>query len=275
MRGPRARQAARARRGPRQPGVAANPPGVDLDLAIQCAELAKLSYASPADARALALGRYGYESFDDLSQRNERDHLIVVSAGSRVFVAVRGTDERKDWLTNLQFWYRDSAVGRVHKGYHEVCQGFLPGLSRLIDRHADRPIVFTGHSMGGAVAVLLAAFLVERHASVDGLYTFGQPKIGGADFSAYCEANVQAPYFRFVHGSDAFATWTLGKHGLLGTPCYFDLRGRLSFGHHLAQIPRPSLRVHRLDHYRHFLKLNRLRLRAMADTDEVTIIQPR
>ena len=198
-----------------------------------------------------------------------------MSDGTRVFVAVRGTDERKDWLTNLQFWYRNSAVGRLHKGYHEVCQGFLPGLTRLIDRHVDKPIVFTGHSMGGAVAVLLAAFLVERYSRVDGLYTFGQPKIGGADFTAYCEANLEAPYFRFVHGSDAFATWTLGKHGLLGTPCYFDLRGRLSFGHHLAQIPRPSLRVHRLDHYRHFLKLNRLRRRAMADTDEVTIIQSR
>jgi len=252
-----------------------NPLGVDFDLAIQCAELAKLSYAAPSDARELALGHYGYASFDDLSRRDAQDHLIVVSDSARIFVAVRGTDERRDWLTNLRFWHHQSDVGRVHKGYYEVCQGFLPELTRLIDQHADKPLVLTGHSMGGAVAVLLAALLLEQSHRIDGLYTFGQPKVGGADFTAYCTANLQAPYFRFVHGADALATWALGKHGLLGTPCYFDLRGRISFGHQLSQIPRLGVRFHRLDHYRYFLKLNRLRLRAMADTDEVTVIQSR
>jgi hypothetical protein len=86
-------------------------------------------------------------------------------------------------------------------------------------------------------------------------------------------SNLDAAYFRFVHGADAIATWGLGSRALSGTACYFDVHGRLQFGHHLRGVPEMSLRLHRLEHYRFYLRLNRLKLRALEDSAEVTLIQ--
>ena len=52
--------------------VAADRPEVDLDQAIQCVELAQLSYRSPQEAATLALERYGYNKFESLTQRDRK-----------------------------------------------------------------------------------------------------------------------------------------------------------------------------------------------------------
>ena len=143
--------------------------GVDLERAIQCVELAQLSYRSPDEASNLALGRFGYRSFECLSRREGRDYLMVVEDEVRLVVAVRGTDDYRDWLTNIKLWYRDSPFGRVHQGYYQVAREFLPELSGLLERLGPKPIVLTGHSMGGAVATLLATALAQQDGCIQGM----------------------------------------------------------------------------------------------------------
>lgn len=246
--------------------------GVNLDRAIQCVELAQLSYANPADARTLALGRHGYQDFEHLDVRGGRDYLLLVDDGAVRIVAVRGSDEARDWLTNIRLWYRHSPVGWVHTGYFEAASALLEALEGRLD---GRPIYFAGHSMGGAVATLMAALAAASGASVAGLYTFGQPQVGLRSFNDQFRRRCFFPYFRFVHGADAFAAWTLGRYGVPGVPCYFDLKGRISFGQQLTHVPRLGLKFHRLEQYRYFLRLNRMRLRVLADSEDVTAIQPR
>jgi pimeloyl-ACP methyl ester carboxylesterase len=248
---------------------------IDLDQAIQCVELAQLSYRDPAEASALALRRYGYLSFHAMSRREQRDYLLVVEDDRHTLIAVRGTDDYRDWLTNLKIWRRDTPFGRVHRGYHDVASSFLSELGEVLSGRGSRPILLTGHSMGGGVATLLAVELERSGATVSGLYTFGQPQLGFGGVRAYYRAHSQFEYVRFVHGADAFAVWTIGGSRLPGTPCYFDLRGRISFGNELDHVPRPDLRFHRLEYYRHFLRLNRLRERAMSESNDATLVQRR
>lgn len=40
----------------------------------------------------------------------------------------------------------------------------------------------TGHSLGGAMATLAAAWLAERKIPFSGAYTFGQPRVGDDNF---------------------------------------------------------------------------------------------
>jgi len=129
--------------------------------------------------------------------------------------------------------------------------------------------------MGGAVASLMAALRAASGAAVAGVYTFGQPQVGLKSFNDGFRRRCDFPYFRFVHGADAFAAWTLGRYGVPGVPCYFDLKGRVSFGQQLTHVPRLGLKFHRLEQYRYFLRLNRMRLRAAADSEDVTAIQHR
>jgi hypothetical protein len=242
---------------------------VDLDEAIQCVELAKLAYRHPQEAASLALGRFGYRSFNSLLRRGGRDYLLLVEDAAHWVIAVRGTDEYRDWLTNFELIFRPTPFGRVHQGYYRAATGFLPELLDVLPASGDRPLLVTGHSMGAAVAALLALALERAGRPVAALYTFGQPQTGLRD---YHRAQSEIRYVRFVHGADAFAVWTVGGAVAPGVPCYFDLRGRLSFRAQLDHIPRPNLRFHRLEYYRHFLRLNRLREQAMAESGDATVI---
>jgi pimeloyl-ACP methyl ester carboxylesterase len=245
---------------------------VDLAEAIQCVELARLAYRPAQEAEALALGRFGYESFQSLSGRGGRDYLLLVKDPAHWLVAVRGTDDYRDWLTNFEFVFSPSPFGRVHRGYYRAASGFLSELLAALPEHAEQPLLITGHSMGGAVAALLALALERAGRPVAALYTFGQPQVGFSGLRTYHQRESRIRYVRFVHGADAFAVWTLGGSRVAGVPCYFDLRGRLSFRAQPNRIPRPDLRFHRLEYYRHFLRLNRLREQAMAASDDATML---
>jgi len=86
----------------------------------------------------------------------------------------------------------------------------LHGLSRL--RSNDR-LYITGHSLGAAVAVLAAARLLyppialkpqleNIKSQLRGVYTFGQPMIGGERFKAVAESELAERTFRHVYRDD-------------------------------------------------------------------------
>ncbi len=246
---------------------------VDLDLAVRCVELSKLAYRPRSLGEGMAQ-RAGYQGYVGLSRRQERDFVMLVHDDAYRYVAFRGTDQRLDWVTNLNVLRMRTPYGRVHRGYYQVCRDFLPELKNGLESMPDLPTVYTGHSMGGALAVLTALMLAEQGVRVHSLYTFGQPQVGDRAFSNTVETNIVAPFHRFVHGADAIAVWGMGQRALLGQVCYFDVRGRLQFGHKLSGVPGLTLRLHRLQHYRYYLRLNRLKLRALETDQDETIIPP-
>jgi triacylglycerol lipase len=80
--------------------------------------------------------------------------------------------------------------GMVHcgflKGLDEVWggeDGLQAMLARLLDEDPDRPLLMTGHSLGGALAALCFARTPQARA----LYTFGAPRVGDPDFVALLE----------------------------------------------------------------------------------------
>lgn len=249
--------------------------GLDLDLAFQCVELAWLVYRDPLKAGAMATERFGYQYHHHLSRRDGRDHAFVVRDAHYTVVAFRGSDQINDWLTNLRMWTIATPWGGVHRGYHDVANSFSEELRAILaDDPQQRPVVLTGHSMGGAIAVLAGLLLGDRFAP-GGIFTFGQPQVGTRAFVRAFADRYPAPLFRFVNGADAIAAWTYGPRALMGTPCYFDQRGRLVFGDHFSELPRLGLRFHRLDHYRHYLRLNRLRLALREESSDATVLVDR
>jgi len=250
--------------------------GLDLDVAFQCVELAWLAYREPALADERARGQLGYDLCRHVTRRQGRDHALVVRDRHRTIVAFRGSDDLWDWLTNLRAWTAVTPYGRVHRGYYGVLQSLADELRAvLVDDARRRPVVLTGHSMGGALAVVAGLLLTEAGSKPGGIYTFGQPQVGDHHFSRSFSERYPARLFRFVNGADAIAAWTYGRRAMLGTPCYFDKRGYLVFGDHFSEVPRLGLRFHRLDHYRHYLRLNRLRLRIRDESDSTTVLVDR
>ena len=88
------------------------------------------------------------------------------------------------------------ARGRVHGGFLHALNEVFHQLSELKLPGPGRALWLTGHSLGGALAILAAA----RLPNVQGVYTYGAPSVGDAGFQASFQGH--ARLFRFVHGKD-------------------------------------------------------------------------
>jgi triacylglycerol lipase len=91
--------------------------------------------------------------------------------------------------------------GKVHRGFKkaldEVWEGESGLFSYLKSKDRDgRSFWFTGHSLGAALATL-AWKRYRSHGNVQGLYTFGSPRVGNRDFGK----GLQSTY-RFVNNND-------------------------------------------------------------------------
>ena len=137
-------------------------------------------------------------------------------ARRELLVSVRGTVDRLvvDWVADLELWQEpfelSTEYGRplVHAGFLSAWVQLRAGvLAALRAARRDWPgyrVMITGHSLGGSVAALMAAELAasgELRQADSRLYTFGQPRTGGADWArAYATLVPQTQ--RVVHDRD-------------------------------------------------------------------------
>nr|ADJ67993.1 triacylglycerol lipase [Ricinus communis] len=83
-------------------------------------------------------------------------------------------------------------------------------LKSLLRKHKNAEFVATGHSLGGALAILFPTVLVlheemEMMQRLLGVYTFGQPRIGDMQLGKFMQAHLELPfpkYFRIVYCND-------------------------------------------------------------------------
>ncbi|WOL08516.1 hypothetical protein Cni_G17269 [Canna indica] len=83
-------------------------------------------------------------------------------------------------------------------------------LKTLLHENKNAEFIVTGHSLGGALAVLFPAILVfhkeeELLKKLLGVYTFGQPRVGDQQFVRFMEAHLCHPvpkYLRMVYCND-------------------------------------------------------------------------
>jgi|GEM_PF-636285 len=109
----------------------------------------------------------------------------------------RGTKKLRQWIMNMLFrphnWERfrkpdDTDAAFVHSGFYVFFKRVWPLLQEELEQ-CPRPWIFTGHSLGGALATI--AGIVAEPESV---YTFGSPKAGNRAF-----ADLAAEEARFYH----------------------------------------------------------------------------
>lgn len=141
--------------------------------------------------------------------------------------AIRGSQSLSDFIDDAYCWMDnfqdvDAEGVRVHAGflkqYIAMRSSMISAVFRMIWKKQNKKIVFTGHSLGGALATLCGASvknqLPDLHVSV---YTFGSPRVGNTQFSKVFDAvDVSV---RCVNGSDvvtnipyAFSFWNSYTH---------------------------------------------------------------
>ena len=158
------------------------------------AELCRLVYRGAAAVRRRALAGVGLEERRFFDRKGTQ--CALVAAGDRLAALVfRGTDGPLDWRTNaktvLAPW---PPGGRVHAGFRAALDDVWDELDAALDELAS-PVLYAGHSLGGALATLAAGRRPPLAA-----YTFGGPRVGDEAFAATLEG---IPVYRVVNRKDA------------------------------------------------------------------------
>ena len=148
------------------------------------------------------------EVFENVRGRDIDTQGYVALSDTHVLAAFRGTESLPDWLTNLQA-VKDPGPWKntkVHEGFQDSFMASALQIGEIIGRNlaADHQVWLTGHSLGGALAVLLAATLLESGLPVHGLYTFGAPRVGDKKFARALDTSLQgvAANWRVVNVDD-------------------------------------------------------------------------
>mmetsp|Transcript_25603 Transcript_25603/g.33508 ORF Transcript_25603/g.33508 Transcript_25603/m.33508 type:complete len:332 (+) Transcript_25603:124-1119(+) len=135
---------------------------------------------------------------------------------NKIIVAFRGTDPLSlvDWLDDFEARsvpYDLCENCFVHHGfykaYREIYDDIDKNLNQYHKMYPDAPLAATGHSLGAALAVLFAINISVKSPSGLGdnrliLYTFGQPRIGNAEFADFISSTLTNRCFRITHSKD-------------------------------------------------------------------------
>lgn len=92
-------------------------------------------------------------------------------------IVIRGSANLTNWIVDFKFWkIKDSWLDiRVHKGFYEATREVF--WDSVFDLNPTYKTTITGHSLGGAIAILLGMYLDNfGHPETD-VITFGQPRI--------------------------------------------------------------------------------------------------
>jgi hypothetical protein len=132
------------------------------------------------------------------------DHCLVhiTRDGTNVVFAFQGTNDGIDWISNADRRYATIDQGRVHNGFASSLAVWLDAIVVEAEMIGNaEQLWITGHSRGGAHALLFAAACVARGVAVTGCYTFGSPRVGDTRFAAWCDRNIPG-HHRYVYQSD-------------------------------------------------------------------------
>lgn len=122
----------------------------------------------------------------------ERDDCTIVAfAGTDPALASNLITDAKVRLTPFD----------THEGFQKAFDAVWPQIKTQIENSA-RPLFFTGHSLGAALAVLAAEKAHDSGMTPAAVYTFGMPRAGGAAFAGRYNRKLGDRTFRLVHGGD-------------------------------------------------------------------------
>lgn len=140
---------------------------------------------------ALVSSKRAYSTQTTIVDEDTSTALVIDKRTGRTFVGFRGTEEVKDWLTNVNMkparvpWLAEDV--KVHSGflkaYTSVRQRLMDAVGVDATGSEGSEIVFCGHSLGGALATLAAMDFAHNAPFVRvKVYTFGAPQVGDIAF---------------------------------------------------------------------------------------------
>ena len=167
------------------------------------AEMSKNAYLAENEAKHL-FEEYGLTSVVSICSPFHSQCAYVASGEDVLVVVFRGTDDTEDWFFNGNLYPRQMAEGSLHCGFACAYGTVRTQVLEEIKKTKAKHIWITGHSLGGAMALVCAYDLtVYQGNKIDGVITFGQPMIGKPNLATCLQGNLGDRYAHFINELDA------------------------------------------------------------------------
>ena len=158
-----------------------------------------------------------------LGVRGTDTQAFITHNDELILIAVRGTSEMlPDSLRDADAFQVpfEEGVGQVHRGFYGAAKKAAAFATSYLDKfYTGQKLLICGHSLGGAVALLLSEMLRRRPEGYTiQLYTYGAPRAADATFIKNAEPLV---HYRMVNHNDPIpslpGSWMNTKAGVYGT----------------------------------------------------------
>lgn len=149
---------------------------------------AKAAYQTVAEIDTHSkLKHYTLSRYRTIPELDVTYYLLTNDATRRQILIVRGTSNVQNVLVNIDFklMLDQRTSVRLHTGFTRAAEKIYDEIKPWLNR--DYAISTGGHSLGGAVALIVAMYLDAEQYRISRVITFGQPKItniaGAAKFA--------------------------------------------------------------------------------------------
>ncbi len=174
-------------------------PDFDWRKALSLALASRLSYAKKGEVERVAKDVWRLRTCEVVAADDTQ--CFVATSADAVLVSFRGSYNVGDWLSNLNMSITTRPYGAVHRGFLAGFQVVQEPLEALLGKYPARPVILTGHSRGGALALIAASEWKDKY-KIAAIHTFGQPAVGQASFTEFFEKAYARKYYRFVNNQD-------------------------------------------------------------------------
>lgn len=173
----------------------------------------------------LAASDFAYGNRSDLN--TPLAHAAILDCQNARVIAFRGSASIRDWITDFECARNSKGV---HHGFGDAMESVRPALMAAAG-WIKPPVFVTGHSLGGAMAVLAAKALADADFPVQGVYTFGGPRTGNRAWAQGYDLMLGSRTFRFINEEDIVPrvpSWVMG-YSHVGTECFLPTIGPMRF----------------------------------------------
>lgn len=129
-----------------------------------------------------------------LHDTNTDAQAFVIQEEDRTVISFRGTTTITDWMHDFKIWRRRIPYLKnawIHSGFMEQYNALRESVLDKIQ--PNKPVICTGHSLGGALATVATLDIVLNKNCVNAVSccTFGSPRVGSVFFKKLFNKHVK------------------------------------------------------------------------------------